>query len=70
MSLLLICADCANGIEKGLNKVDGLNTVNFALERATFTYDSKVNCRANVEMQSETKSLVEMYVSLSSKKSS
>ncbi|EGL18700.1 MULTISPECIES: heavy metal translocating P-type ATPase [unclassified Paenibacillus] len=42
----MTCAACANRIEKGLNKVDGVQTanVNFALERATVTYDpSRVN---------------------------
>ncbi|MBV6713147.1 heavy metal translocating P-type ATPase [Paenibacillus chitinolyticus] len=42
----MTCAACANRIEKGLNKVDGVQTanVNFALERATVTYNpSRVN---------------------------
>ncbi|MFB7813227.1 heavy metal translocating P-type ATPase [Paenibacillus chitinolyticus] len=42
----MTCAACANRIEKGLNKVEGVQAanVNFALERATVTYDpSRVN---------------------------
>ncbi|WP_373316194.1 heavy metal translocating P-type ATPase [Paenibacillus cookii] len=42
----MTCAACANRIEKGLNKMEGVDSanVNFALERATVTYDSdKVN---------------------------
>ncbi|NQX47831.1 copper-translocating P-type ATPase [Paenibacillus tritici] len=37
----MTCAACANRIEKGLNKLEGVTeaTVNFALERATVTYD-------------------------------
>ncbi|CAB3395442.1 copper [Cu(I)] transporter ATPase [Kyrpidia spormannii] len=35
----MTCAACANRIEKGLNKLPGVEaTVNFALERATLTY--------------------------------
>lgn len=39
----MTCAACANRIEKGLSKVDGVEeaNVNFALERATVTYDPK-----------------------------
>lgn len=42
----MTCAACANRIEKGLNKLDGVKqaNVNFAMERATITYDpQKVN---------------------------
>lgn len=37
----MTCAACANRIEKGLSKLDGVSeaTVNFALERATVTYE-------------------------------
>ncbi|MBD2866133.1 cadmium-translocating P-type ATPase [Paenibacillus sp. IB182363] len=37
----MTCAACANRIEKGLTKLDGVNTanVNFALEKANVTYD-------------------------------
>ncbi|MVP00310.1 heavy metal translocating P-type ATPase [Paenibacillus lutrae] len=37
----MTCAACANRIEKGLNKLDGVveANVNFAMERATVTYD-------------------------------
>ncbi|MDQ0060997.1 Cu+-exporting ATPase [Paenibacillus harenae] len=40
----MTCAACANRIEKGLNKLDGVSSanVNFALEKASVTYDSKV----------------------------
>ncbi|MFD2114316.1 heavy metal translocating P-type ATPase [Paenibacillus yanchengensis] len=42
----MTCAACANRIEKGLNKLDGVTAanVNFALEKASVTYDpNKVN---------------------------
>jgi Cu+-exporting ATPase len=42
----MTCAACANRIEKGLNKLDGVSdaTVNFALEQASVTYNpDKVN---------------------------
>ncbi|WP_445323977.1 heavy metal translocating P-type ATPase [Paenibacillus sp. FSL M7-1455] len=45
----MTCAACANRIEKGLNKMEGVDSanVNFALERATVTYDAdKVNDEA------------------------
>lgn len=45
----MTCAACANRIEKGLNKMEGVDSanVNFALERATVTYDlDKVNDEA------------------------
>lgn len=37
----MTCAACANRIEKGLNKIEGVTdaNVNFAMERATVTYD-------------------------------
>ncbi|HIW33802.1 MAG TPA: heavy metal translocating P-type ATPase [Candidatus Paenibacillus intestinavium] len=37
----MTCAACANRIEKGLNKLEGVaeTNVNFAMERATITYD-------------------------------
>ncbi len=37
----MTCAACANRIEKGLGKLDGVTeaTVNFALEQASVTYD-------------------------------
>ncbi|WP_019423495.1 heavy metal translocating P-type ATPase [Paenibacillus sp. OSY-SE] len=37
----MTCAACANRIEKGLNKIEGVAeaNVNFAMERATVTYD-------------------------------
>ena len=39
----MTCAACANRIEKGLNKLEGVTeaNVNFAMERATVTYDPK-----------------------------
>ncbi|OAB45278.1 heavy metal translocating P-type ATPase [Paenibacillus glacialis] len=42
----MTCAACANRIEKGLNKLEGVTeaNVNFAMERATVTYDpNKIN---------------------------
>lgn len=49
----MTCASCANRIEKGLKKVPGVSdaTVNFALETAVVSFDSK---QTNVE-QLETK---------------
>lgn len=40
----MTCAACANRIEKGLSKLEGVSSanVNFALEKASVTYDSKV----------------------------
>ena len=37
----MTCAACANKIEKGLGKMDGVTSanVNFALEKASVTYD-------------------------------
>ncbi|GIM47745.1 hypothetical protein DNHGIG_32940 [Collibacillus ludicampi] len=36
----MTCAACANRIEKGLNKLEGVSeeTVNFAIEQASVTY--------------------------------
>lgn len=40
----MTCAACANRIEKGLNKLEGVTeaNVNFAMERATVTYDPDI----------------------------
>lgn len=40
----MTCAACANRIEKGLNKLEGVTeaNVNFAMERATVTYDPNI----------------------------
>ncbi|WP_281169591.1 heavy metal translocating P-type ATPase [Paenibacillus harenae] len=40
----MTCAACANRIEKGLNKLEGVSSanVNFALEKASVTFDSNV----------------------------
>ncbi|WP_339288198.1 heavy metal translocating P-type ATPase [Paenibacillus sp. FSL E2-0201] len=40
----MTCAACANRIEKGLNKLEGVSeaNVNFAMERATVTYDPNI----------------------------
>ncbi|MEK5399420.1 heavy metal translocating P-type ATPase [Paenibacillus sp. FSL K6-2859] len=40
----MTCAACANRIEKGLNKLEGVTeaNVNFAMERATVTYDPSI----------------------------
>ena len=37
----MTCAACANRIEKGLSKIEGVEkaNVNFALERSTIVYD-------------------------------
>lgn len=39
----MTCSACANRIEKGLSKIEGVEkaNVNFALERSTITYDSE-----------------------------
>lgn len=53
----MTCAACANRIEKGLNKLEGVSeaTVNFALEQATVTFDgSKVDL---AQMESKIQSL-------------
>ena len=38
------CAACAARIEKGLNKLEGVNSanVNFAMEKATVEFDDKL----------------------------
>lgn len=48
----MTCAACANRIEKGLKKMDGVTeaNVNFALERATVTFDPK---RATIPQMQE-----------------
>ncbi|MFC4306669.1 heavy metal translocating P-type ATPase [Cohnella boryungensis] len=47
----MTCAACANRIEKGLNKMEGVSsaTVNFALEKANVTYDSAKVDRQHLE---------------------
>jgi len=47
----MTCAACANRIEKGLNKVDGVESanVNFALEQASVTYDPSLVDRTRLE---------------------
>lgn len=47
----MTCAACANRIEKGLNKMEGVSeaNVNFAIERATVTYDPSVTDVAKME---------------------
>ncbi|WP_010268159.1 heavy metal translocating P-type ATPase [Paenibacillus senegalensis] len=47
----MTCAACANRIEKGLNKMDGVKeaNVNFALERATLTYDPEQTDMSQLE---------------------
>jgi len=47
----MTCAACANRIEKGLNKLEGVSeaNVNFAIERATVTYDPSVIDLARME---------------------
>ncbi len=47
----MTCAACANRIEKGLNKVEGVSSanVNFALEKANVTYDPAKVDRKNLE---------------------
>ncbi len=46
----MTCAACANRIEKGLNKLDGVSvaTVNFALENGTVEYDPSVVSPADI----------------------
>lgn len=49
----MTCAACANGIEKALNKMDGIHetVVNFAAEKVSVRYDSaKVNRTAIVDV--------------------
>ncbi|MFD0716873.1 heavy metal translocating P-type ATPase [Paenibacillus sp. GCM10027626] len=47
----MTCAACANRIEKGLNKMEGVSSanVNFALEKANVTYDPAKVDRKNLE---------------------
>ncbi|MEK4439333.1 heavy metal translocating P-type ATPase [Paenibacillus sp. FSL K6-2862] len=47
----MTCAACANRIEKGLSKMDGVTSanVNFALEKANVTYDPTKIERGNLE---------------------
>ncbi|MCR8645351.1 heavy metal translocating P-type ATPase [Paenibacillus sp. N1-5-1-14] len=53
----MTCAACANRIEKGLKKIEGVSeaTVNFALEQASVTFDPEKANRA--EMEQKIKSL-------------
>lgn len=48
----MTCAACATRIEKGLNKIEGVEdaTVNFAMERATVTFDPAVTNLSHLEM--------------------
>ncbi|AZS15506.1 heavy metal translocating P-type ATPase [Paenibacillus lutimineralis] len=48
----MTCAACANRIEKGLSKMDGVTSanVNFALEKANVTYDPTKVDRKNLEV--------------------
>ncbi|QDP39876.1 heavy metal translocating P-type ATPase [Radiobacillus deserti] len=53
----MTCAACANRIEKGLNKIDGVETagVNFALEQANVSYDPE---KTNIDaLQSKVRDL-------------
>ncbi|SFL54802.1 Cu+-exporting ATPase [Paenibacillus sp. 1_12] len=47
----MTCAACANRIEKGLNKLEGVTSanVNFALEKASVTYDPAITGISNME---------------------
>ncbi|WP_018759867.1 heavy metal translocating P-type ATPase [Paenibacillus terrigena] len=49
----MTCAACANRIEKGLNKLEGVSNVNvnFALEKASLSYDSS---KLDVDRMEET----------------
>jgi Cu+-exporting ATPase len=48
----MTCAACANRIEKGLNRMDGVEaTVNLALERASVVYDSGKQDSARLEQK-------------------
>ncbi|GAB6927747.1 heavy metal translocating P-type ATPase [Paenibacillus sp. JCM 10914] len=51
----MTCAACANRIEKGLNKMEGVQeaNVNFALEKASVTFDPKVVTVAQMEERIE-----------------
>jgi len=67
----MTCAACANRIEKGLNKLEGVSeaNVNFAIERATVTYDPSVVDVARMEQSIQklgydtTKEKVELELS-------
>lgn len=49
----MTCAACANRIEKGLNRLDGVSeaTVNFAIEQASVTYDPAKVDLAQIEQK-------------------
>ncbi len=49
----MTCAACANRIEKGLNKLDGVMAanVNFALEKAAVTYDPERTSLSSMEQR-------------------
>lgn len=48
----MTCAACANRIEKGLNRMEGVEaTVNLALERASVVYDSNAQNSASLEQK-------------------
>ncbi|MGA9173694.1 MAG: heavy metal translocating P-type ATPase [Thermoactinomyces sp.] len=51
----MTCAACANRIEKGLNRLEGIQkaSVNFALERVNFTYDPQKISLSDVEKKIE-----------------
>ncbi|WP_166242609.1 heavy metal translocating P-type ATPase [Paenibacillus turpanensis] len=51
----MTCAACANRIEKGLGKLEGVSqaTVNFALEQASVTFDPALVDRAKLEQKVE-----------------
>ncbi|SHE50607.1 Cu+-exporting ATPase [Seinonella peptonophila] len=51
----MTCAACANRIEKGLSKMEGVSeaTVNFALEKATVTYEADKASVAELEAKIE-----------------
>lgn len=52
----MTCAACANRIEKGLNKLQGVNdaTVNLALERATIEYNPSLISMQDIIKRVET----------------
>lgn len=49
----MTCAACANRIEKGLTKLEGVQeaNVNFALERASITYNTEELSVEKIEKQ-------------------
>lgn len=49
----MTCAACANRIEKGLNKIEGVSgaAVNFALEQASVTFDPTLTSRTDLEQK-------------------